>query len=229
MMSAAPIVVELESKALAWPDQARALKVVDTATYTEAGEMLRGIKALRNEIAESCDPVISAAHKAHKVAVEQKKTLEAPLVTAETVLKGAMGRYVESEQRKAREEAARLAAEQRRIDEERRLAEAVDLEAAGEMEAAAKLIEEPVVSLPPPVVRSAVPKLAGVSTRDVWRFEVTDLAALVKAVAEGRASIGLLAANETAIGGMVRSLKGAAAIPGVRVWEETGIAASGRG
>ena len=56
----------VKADALAWPERAAALKVVDTESYTGASEMLKGIKALRNKIAEVFDKHIKAAHEAHK-------------------------------------------------------------------------------------------------------------------------------------------------------------------
>jgi colicin import membrane protein len=218
---------DLEEKAVSWPERAGALAVTDAATFETAGGLLRDIKTLRKEIAESCDPVVKAAHEAHKKAVKQKKDLEAPLLKAEKIIKDRMGEYAEAEERRRREEEARLAAEARAQEEEARLREAEQLEKAGEHEAAEEVISAPSVA-PPPVVPRAVPKTAGVSTRENWSAQVTSLEALVKAVAEGKASIGLVQANETALNGMARSLKGSMQVPGVKAICKRGVAATGR-
>ena len=91
--------------------QVRAIKIVDEASYSSAGEFLKGIKSLRQKIAESCDPVIKKAHETHKAAVQQKKEHEAPLIEAEGLLKQGIGSYHDEIERKRRIEEAQLAEE----------------------------------------------------------------------------------------------------------------------
>ena len=62
---------------------------------------------------------------------------------------------------------------------------------------------------------STLPKVDGISVREVWKFEVIDAAKVPKKY---------LAPDERMIGGVVRSLKGNAAIPGVKVWMEKSVA-----
>src|SRR5690348_1541007 len=57
---------EVTQQALTWPDRARALKVSTSESYIEAGELLKGIKALRKEVDATFDPIIGKAHEAHK-------------------------------------------------------------------------------------------------------------------------------------------------------------------
>lgn len=73
------------------------------------------------------------------------------------------------------------------------------------------------------------PKAAGISTRQNWKADVTDLKALV--IAAGDAAkhgdttlLGYLQANEKAIGQVVRALKAQARIPGVRIYAEDALA-----
>jgi len=217
----------LEEKALSWPDIAAALTVTDQPSCEAAGGLLRDIKTLRAEIAESCNPVVNAAHVAHKKAVAQKKRLEAPLIAAEATIKGTMGAYIKEQERIAREHEARLAAEQREREEEARLAEAALLEEAGELEEAEAVLDAPSVA-PPPVVQRQVPKMAGVSTRETWSAEVTDLGLLVGAIANGKATVASVTANMTVLNALARSQKGAMKIPGVRAVCKTGVSAAGR-
>ena len=60
------------------------------------------------------------------------------------------------------------------------------------------------------------PKVAGVSTREVWRFEITDAAQIPREY---------LVVDEARIRTVVQALKGDARIPGVRVYAERQIAA----
>ena len=76
-----------------------------------------------------------------------------------------------------------------------------------------------------PVIQREPPKVTGISTREVWKAEVTDLAALVKAIAEGKAPLALVQANTTVVGQQARSLKQDFVAPGIKVWSERQIAA----
>lgn len=60
--------------------------------------------------------------------------------------------------------------------------------------------------------------LKGFSSRDSWKAEVTDLMALVKAVAAGDASLDLLEANTKAINQRVTALKAEFKAPGIRTF-----------
>lgn len=222
-----PPAKELEAKALTWPERARALTVDSDETFHEAGNLLVGVKALRKEIEDHHRPVIAAAFAAHKAATAAKKKLDDPLDVAEGVLKRSMAAYHEAQERARRAEQLRLEAEARRQEEERRLAEAEALEAEGRHEEAAQTIEELIVAPVAPVAPPA-PKVAGVSFREQWTAEVTDLSALVRAVADGKAPAGLVMANQSALDQLARALKDTMAVPGVKVRKQTGVAAGAR-
>jgi hypothetical protein len=79
----------------------------------------------------------------------------------------------------------------------------------------------------PPVVQVATetPKVDGVSSRDLWSAEVTDLLMLVRYVAEFPEFIHLLKPNQTAINSMARGQKERLMIPGVQAVKKTVVAA----
>ena len=64
--------------------------------------------------------------------------------------------------------------------------------------------------------------------REVWSAEVSDLAALVRAVADRKAPAGLVLANQQALDQLARALKETMAVPGVRVRKQTSVAAGSR-
>lgn len=202
-------------KALAYPQQARALTITDASSYQAACDFLKGIKALRTEIADTFEPHIKRAHEAHKALLKEKNDAEAPLAEAERIAKAALVVYDQAQERLRREEQARLQAELRRQEEERRLAEAVALEAAGEQAEAEELIAAP-VDVPIVAVAPATPKVSGITYRETWSAEVTDLGALVAYVAKYPQFAGLLSANMPALNAQARSLKGQMQIPGVK-------------
>jgi len=164
------------------------------------------------------------------------------LTNAENKLKFAIGEWTTKErqrveaERRAQEEAARkLAEEQRRIAEEA-AAKAKAAEAAGdhvaaiaaEQEAAAATETAEIITHMAPAVVAAAPKLAGISTSDNWKCEFTDLMALVKAVAEGKASIELLEFNQKEANKRAKALRAEFKVPGIRVYTEQVVSARAR-
>lgn len=210
-----------------WPVKAQAVTVVDAGSYQVAADLLLDIKGLRTEIDATFGPIVQKAHAAHKEAVAQRKKHEQPLQEAEKLIKSRMGTWQRAEEQRQREEAARLAAEARRRDEEARLREAEALEEAGEVEAAERVLDEPAPA-PPPPPPTRVPVIKGVSGRDIWKFEVTDFPALVRAAAAGTVPMAALEPSTKFLGQQARSLMGEMKYDGVRVWSERSIAAGGR-
>lgn len=137
----------------------------------------------------------------------------------------------EEEQRKAAEaEAARIAAE----EEARKAAEAGDAEALAAAEekvveaeqtaAVATEIAE-VLQHAAPVAVAGPAKLSGISVREEWKCECTDLMTLVKAIVEGKASIELIAFDQVEANRRAKALKKEFSAPGVRAYSVDSMAA----
>jgi hypothetical protein len=227
---------ELMTRTSTWPERAKALIVLDAATCIRAAEMLKGIKDLRKEVDEAFDSIIAKAFAAHKEAVGKKRQAEAPLIEAEQLLKRSLAVYETEQERLRQIEQRRLEAIAREEEETRRLNEAADLERqalAGpepDLDAlydAHQLLEQP-IDTPSVVLPKATPKVAGVSYREVWRADVTDIKTLCRAIADGSQPSSLVTANMTALNGIARSLKSQARVPGVRFVSEKTVAAGGR-
>lgn len=230
-------VATLEHEAQALTTQATALAVTDAASFERASEFLKGIATYIKRVGDVLDPIVDAAHQAHKVAVRQRDALLGPAKSAKLVLGGRMATW-EQEQARLRREAAEAAqrererlereareraeAQQRRLQaeaEERRLEEAARLEAAGDTAGAERLVSEPVAApvvtpapifAPRPMV-AAPPKVEGVSFRTDWDFEIVDPALIPREY---------MVPDEKKIRGVVRAMRGAARIPGVRAFEK---------
>jgi hypothetical protein len=208
-------------------------------SYVVAGETLRAVKSLRNELDQVCRPEIDTRFKAHKEAVKQFKEGDGPLEQVENFLKRALLAWDQEQERIRRAEQARLQreaqekaeAEARRLAEEQKLQEAIAAEESGDKQAAKDILEAPVVTpavwVPPVVLPAATPKVEGLSKRQVWKCEVNDLMALVKAVAAGQIPLAAIEANTVFLGQQARSLKGEMKYPGVRVWPEDSLAGRG--
>jgi len=213
----------LESRALTWPEQATALTITDADSYAHAADQLLVIKELRKEIAETFGPIIKKAHEAHQEALGQRRKVEEPLEVAERTIKGTMGAWQREQERLQRIAQAEAEAEARRQEDERRQAEALALEEAGETAAAERVIEAPVFT-PPPVVRSAAPAVSGIQVKKTWKAQLTDTMALVKAVAAGQVPLAILEVKQGALDAAARQWKSQLQWPGVRAYEDTGIA-----
>jgi len=150
-------------------------------------------------------------------------------------------RRLEEEARKAeearrQEELARLE-DERKAEEERLLQEAIEAEANGnndvaetimqeieikeqEIQEEIKTVKEEPVFIPPPIVQKTVPKVNGLKYSIRWDFEVTDIMALIKAVASGKLPKEALQVNTTLIRQQVTSLKDAFNWPGIRTFKK---------
>ena len=222
--------------------QASALVVSSQEQYEGAAAFVLDVKALIARVRATFDPIVAAANQAHKIAVAKRAEHLGPLTTAELTAKGHMGRYEQAEERRIAEERARLErehreaealrqADERRIEEETRLREAEALEAAGMGHEALAVLAAPMpepdpIPPPPPPVPIARPSAAGISSRDLWKAEVTSLAALVRAIAEGKADLALVKEDQAQLNALARMTKGSRQVPGVRFWPENSI--SGR-
>lgn len=219
---------ELETKALTWKERAQALEITDQASHDRAAEMLLGIKDLMSEAEKHHRPIIDAAHRAHKAAIAGLNRILDPLKAAEAVLKPRIAAFVREQQRLAEEARRKAEEEERRRLQEEQLAAAIEAENQGAAEEeVAAILAEPVVAprvAPPPAFTPA----KGVAVRTTWKGECTNLMALVKAVAEGKAPVALLQVNQSALDQMARALKSTFSVPGCRAVVSSSVAAGRR-
>lgn len=125
--------------------------------------------------------------------------------------------YEIKQQRLREDNAERL--RQAAEDEKTRAAQAEQLAKEGRIEDGVALLEAPVVNVAPVMATTQVPKAQGVtdSGEGVFSAEVTDLLALVKAVAAGTVPILAIEANEKFLNQQAKSMKQLLAYPGVKV------------
>jgi hypothetical protein len=228
-------------------EQAQAVTVKTAAEFETAGKIVIAIRRVRKTITDTFEPIQKKAHAAWQEVIAQRKKHDEPLEAAEKNLTRIMGTYqaeVEAErQRLAREEQKRLDEEKRiaqkkadeerleqlRIDNEARLAHAIALEAEGKAAEANRVLNAPPPPPPPPIQTPApaprmtmpeAPKAAGVSFRENWKARVVDFQLLLEAVAAGRQPLTMVEANQKALDGIAKALKGEARIPGVEFYSE---------
>lgn len=211
---------EVETKAISIVDQANAVKVIDPETYTAAGILWKQIKDMMQEVSDTFNPIIDAAHKSHKKALEQKAKYYVPLEQAYKSVKKLMSDYDLEQERIRQAEQRRLEEIARKEEEERRLMEAIaaeeELKARGatKEEAATEafaIMEEP-VSVAPVIIPKATPKLAGGPVyRTIWKARIID---------ERKIPRQYLIPDMVKINGVVRSLKNQHGIDGIEAYEE---------
>lgn len=165
---------------------AKGLVVNSQEALAYSYEMLSEIVRLRKSIEEFFDPVVKAAHHAHREAVKNKNTILTPVLVAEDIVR-------------AKQEGYLSVAEQRRAD-----LEDVAKTATGDTD------EDLLVFVPPATAVEELP------TREIWDFEVFDGMAILTAVADGKAPHRYLTVNEREIGKDVRIKKEQFSCPGVR-------------
>lgn len=238
----APELSHAEEEGLVLVGEAEDIRIVDGPSYERAGAMLLLIKTFRKKVADLTSPVIDATHRAWKAALAQRSALDGHAEEAERIIKKELGAWDQKQeelreaarreqerlQAAAEAEARRLAdLETQRLQREaeaRQRQEAERAKAAGDIAkaeriAAASVVVAPVaprpvfVAVPPP---AETPRVEGVSSREGWKAEVTDLAALVRAVAANQAPLACLQPDMKVLNGLARSLKKDLVFPGVK-------------
>ena len=216
----------LETKALSVAERAKAIQIIDQPSYDLAVDFAKGIKALRNEAELHHRPVIDAAHKTHKAAVEALKRIDAPLEQAERTVKGTMAAWtIEQERiRRAEEERIRLELQRQQEAELEQQIELAEAEGASNVELESLIEQAAMVAPTAPTVAPTYQKASGVSVRKTFAAEVTSLRQLIQFVAAKPEYEYLLKVDETKLNGLARMQGAGLRIPGVRVIEKSSVA-----
>ena len=175
----------------------------------EAKKTMRAVEKLR-EARKA--PALAAGREVDAAIMPITKALS-DIVNAATKKLDTYRRAVEEERRiaaRAAQEAAQAEAQRLREESAAALREG-DLTRAGDAAFEAVTAELTPAYVPPP------PRVQGLSFTDTWKAEVTDMSALILAVATGEAPLDLLLANEALLNQMARDQHQNLAIPGVRV------------
>jgi hypothetical protein len=201
---------------------AAGLEVTDDASYREALQWIERGKRLLDDINAHHDPIIKAAYDTHKIALAAKKKFTGRIDAIIGALKRKTVAYHEAERRRIDAERREAEDRARKEAEARRLQEAEELASLGMTEAAGAALDAPPDIRPSAPPRSAEPERAsGVSYRENWKAEVADLAALVKAVAEGTMPVTCLKPDMTELNRLAKVFRNTRQIPGVRQYAET--------
>jgi len=204
---------------------ASAIVVSNDQELTVADSHIKAIKALKKKVREGYDDIISKAHATWKDAIAKRDEYLKPLEEAEAIIKGKMAPYMEEQARKVREAEERARQAERDAEEAERKAEEERQRAAreamhdGDQVKAEKILAKPVPEIVPEKVDiPEVKELEGTHATKRWTYEVTNIDLVPRS---------LLMLDRVATNKLVQEKKAHAMIPGIRVFQKTGVSSGG--
>jgi hypothetical protein len=213
-------VVQSTETALTVVDVARSHAIVTLDDYKVGQALMAEIKTRLKMLEDTRMGQTRPLDESKKKIMDFFRAPMQKLEDAKAHLNNIMVRWVQEEERKRKAEEDRLADLPRKRAEEEALAAAIEEEQNGNVTEAEKIISEPVY-VPPVKVASSIPTSKESHLRTTYSAEVTDLRALVEAIASGKAPLQSVAPDMTFLNGQARSYKDALKIPGVKAISKT--------
>lgn len=194
-------------------DACRAVVIANNEDLLAADAIYQELSRWGEYLFEKRDPLRESAYETYQMAL---KNLNVPLNAikeGQKILKQTMGDYKVNLERQRIEAERKANEEQKKREEDERLAAAAALESQGETEAAEQVLDTQTYT-PPVKIAPLAPKTATrFQTR--WGARVTDIKALCRAVADGKASPEFVTANMVALNRAACAMKQTMVIPGV--------------
>lgn len=202
---------------------AESLEITTAEQYNAAAQLLPSVKGLSERLNSERFSQTRPLDREKAAIMDLYRPLAETLMKAEGIVKRGLKAFAD-EQKRLQQEAQRKANEEARKERDRleglalkarQEANASELErVAARAEVRAEKYEDKAAAVVAPVVPVDLPKVAGIGTREQWKFEITDAALIPREY---------LIPDEKAIRQVVNALKERAAIAGVRTWREDGI------
>lgn len=207
----APTVAEERAKVEVALGAVTAITAIETSEqYVGALEANKELKKVRASAKKTLEGMKTKAHSVHKAFTSSQNDMDKD-ANAEYERLGRLANAYDQEQERQRQEKQReLEAKARKEAEERQLEAAAAAEAAGDKEGAEEIINEEVFA-PPVEIAKSVPQVDDIHYRDNWKFVIEDAGLIPRKY---------LMPDEKKIGGVARSMKLDAKIPGVKVWND---------
>lgn len=197
-----------EANARNLPATILALRVVDGRTYELMANGRALLKKAWQFFEDRSRPRISEAHEHWKNLLADLKEDHEEIDKALVYANQQLSVYEAEQERIAKLKQAEIDAENKRKTDEEKLQLAELAEKAGDKQLAAEILDAP-DEAPPVIVAKDVPKVAGLSYREDWKFEVVHADLIPDEY---------WIIDEKKIGGVVRALKQTCNIPGIRVY-----------
>lgn len=194
------------------------IAITNAEHYVEAGEQLKAIKGITKQLDDERKGMTRPLDEAKQRIMDFFNPSLRLLTAAEGNIKSVMLRFQKDEEERQRIEAAK-AEETARKEREKLEERAAKHEAAGRTEKAEALKEVAASTVAAPVAPPQAVKVAGVATREIWKYEIQNAASVPR---------DYLMVDEKKIAGVVRAMKGDTKIPGIRVYAEKGLASTSK-
>jgi hypothetical protein len=195
--------------------------IVDGKDCERGAEVLKEVKAYKNKLEEKRFEMTRPLDQAKKSIMEFFRQPMDALDTLERNIKSRIISYQQEERRKADIAQKKLQAAADAKAKELRDKAAAEA-AKGNTAKAAQLMDKAAEKeVAVPVVAADIPKVAGVFTKQVWKYQIIDVNAIPREY---------MIPDEKKIGAMARASKGTLQIPGVKIYPEDSLSAGqGRG
>ncbi len=223
-----PDTQHIDSKSFALLEFAERLVIKDEPTYVAAADSLIRVKDVIKEIDATFDTPTKAAYQAWKAVLAARDKHAEPLELVEKLIKSKMVEYQEEAEAQRKVEEERLRLEAKKAEEEDIQKRAEDLIKNGRPEDALILLEGEPTATSGIIVPTSVPKVKGIVNKDLHQVVVTDLLALVKAVAQGEFPLDFIEANMVKINAHARAFGKNFKVPGCELKTTKGIAVGGK-
>lgn len=164
---------EVETKALALPEQAKLIAVSDFDSMERANNFKLDIKAMIKEIDDTFKPLADKAFQAHRAITGKWNDMKKPLQDADAYVTQQVKNYLAEIRRQQEAEEARLREIARKEEEERILREAEALQAEGREDEAEEIMSEPITYVAP-AVKMETPKVDNRMYRTQTKVKVND-------------------------------------------------------
>jgi hypothetical protein len=194
------------------------VKITSNESYLSFTNELKNIKFKLKVIEDRLKEPKQKAKASWQDWIDLEKELMKPLLEKEIDYKKEIVAWSTEQERIRKAEEDRLREIARKEEEERQIQAAIAAEQSGNQEEAQAIIEAPIQAAPV-IVERTVPKVAGISMRENWKFRIVD---------EKKIPREFLKVDEVKIGGYVRSMKSAGNIPGVEIYNESTVGAGRR-
>jgi len=194
-------------------DRAKSITVADQESYNEALQLASACKTRITMVEDVWKASREAAYKAWKTITETIASFTKPLEEAAKICSRKAYDWKSEEEKRRQIEADRVRKENQKKLEDERLRQAEAVAAQGKPELADAILSEDTTVAP--VEPEKLEKPAGVTMRENWQFEIVDEKLLPRE---------FLTPDTKKIGQVVKAMKAATAIPGVKVYDVGSVA-----
>jgi hypothetical protein len=198
----------LKQNSLSIASQAQALKVVDHETYERMAEFVLTLRKMVKYFEDLYRPRIRQADEVTEGLRKDMRKLQEPARTAQIYGDRQLAAYDALQARIAEQKRLKEQAEKDEREKQQKQELSDLLRKLGEVESADEVLTAPSEE-PPVFIPKDTPRVAGLTYREDWKFEIAEPDALPREY---------LMPDEVKIGRVVRALRNTTNIPGVRVY-----------